>query len=104
MPVLPVSLVSVHSLHREGRQADGDVFGTVFDGGGILHPLASMGDHSLDGADGEVPFWSAVTVAPARMYANRDENPDERNFEATSGAEYPTARCEMSSVEGAAPV
>ncbi len=43
-------------------------------------------------------------VSSARMYANRDENPDERGFEATSGAEYPAARCEMSSVEGAAPV
>ena len=39
--------VSVHSLQREGREADGDIFRTVRSGCAVLYPLASMSDDCL---------------------------------------------------------
>ena len=40
-------LVAVNRLHREGRQADGNIFRAAFGRSGILDPLASVRDHCL---------------------------------------------------------
>ena len=40
-------------FHREGWEADGDVFGASFLRGGVADPLAGVGDDGLSGGDVE---------------------------------------------------
>src|SRR5215472_15722741 len=44
-------LITVHRVHGECRQADGDVLGAIGFGRGVLDPFASMRDYSLSRAD-----------------------------------------------------
>jgi len=50
-----VLCVPVDRFHGKSGEADRDVFGTFDSGGGILHPLAGMGDDSLSGRHVESP-------------------------------------------------
>jgi hypothetical protein len=45
--------VAMNSLDGEGGNADGNVFGSVFEWGGVLDPLAFVGDDGLSGGNVE---------------------------------------------------